>query len=354
MIRKALILFLIGATPISGMRAQDMLPSTSVATPWVINPALLTAGQLQHRAGVFHRQQWQNEDLWFGPSSAFSSIGAYTDAAFLEDRLPQAGGSSRGGFNRSRLAIGLGAWNDYTTARTLSLTRVGGSLAYQQALSARHELAAGFSMQLFQKRLDTRGLIFEDMVGQDGVIPGLPSNDQFVDARSSLDLAAGLAWRGRFLGQGRIPGTDKLRMEAGVAWFHLNRPSVSFTGEREPIAIRTTAHWSAKYEPSQLLIVIPRVLYAHNGPNANHMIQYGAYLGTRVEPAVLYAGVLHTANQGIAYQLATEYRNTFIGFALETAQGSIGTATSGLQTFEVSVVHYWRRKGKGQTDCPTF
>ncbi len=209
-------------------------------------------------------------------------------------------------------------------------------------------------MQLFQKRLDTRGLIFEDMVGQDGVVPGLPSNDQFVDARSSLDLAAGLAWRGRFLGQGRIPGTDKLRMEAGVAWFHLNRPSVSFTGEREPIAIRTTAHWSAKYEPSQLLIVIPRVLYAHNGPNANHMIQYGAYLGTRVEPAVLYAGVLHTANQGIAYQLATEYRNTFIGFALETAQGSIGTATSGLQTFEVSVVHYWRRKGKGQTDCPTF
>lgn len=339
---------------ISEVVGQDMLPSTSVATPWVINPALMTAGQLQHRAGFFHRQQWQNDDLWFGPSSAFSSIGAYTDASFLEKRLPKAGGTSKGGVNRSRFAVGLGVWNDYTTERTLSLTRIGGSLAYQQALSAKHEVAAGFSLQYFQKRLDTRGLIFEDMIGPDGVIPGLPSNDQFVEARGSVDIAAGLVWRGRFLGQGRIPGTDKLRMEVGVAWFHINRPSVSFRGERAPIAMRTTAHFSAKYEPGELLILIPRILYAHNGPNANHMFQYGTYLGARVQPAVLFIGVLHTRHQGFAYQIATEYRNTFIGLALETAQGSLSTATAGIQTFEVSLVHYWRRKGKGQTDCPTF
>ena len=354
MVRKISICLLFLVSLEGPIHAQDMLPATSVAAPWVINPALLTAGQLQHRAGVFHRQQWQNDDLWFGPSSAFSSIGAYSDAAFLEDKLHQAGSSSKGGYNRSRLAIGLGAWNDYTAGRTLSLTRIGGSLAYQQALSAKHELAVGGSFQLFQKRLDTRGLVFEDMVGQDGVIPGLASGDQFTEARASIDLAAGLVWRGRFLGQGRLPGTDKLRVEAGLAWFHLNRPSVSFTGEKQPIAIRTTAHLSAKYEPSSLLILIPRILYSRTGPNDNNLLQYGAYVGTRVDPAVLYIGVLNTRNQGLAYQLATEYRNTFIGFSIESAKGSLGTATRGIQTFEISLVHYWRRKGKGQTDCPTF
>jgi|GEM_PF-3378110 len=350
----SVIVFFVYITCSKSIEAQDVLPTQHYATPTLINPALCTGGPLDTRMGIFMRQQWLSQDQWFGGSTAFSTVGAFMDFGLLENKLPQAGGSSRGSLNRSRLGLGLSLTNDYTVERTLSLTNFSGTVAYQQALTANHSLSIGLQTALNQRKLDISGLVFEDMVGPDGYIPGTPTQETFDPTGHAIDVSAGIAWEGSFLGEGRIPGRSKLRIRSGLGFFHLNAPLYSFLGEQSRLSRRYTGHVSAKWDAASYLIILPNALYVQQAQGTARIIQYGTNIGTPLRDAVAYTGFSHRIGESASYHVGMDYRNVYFGFNVNQSVGGISGASPSPVTFEAFLLLFLSTRSKSTMDCPVF
>jgi type IX secretion system PorP/SprF family membrane protein len=349
-----LVVFWLSIVCAGSLKGQDVIPTQHYATPALINPALCTGGPLDTRVGVFMRQQWVSQDQWFGGSTAFSTMGAFVDFGLLKNQLPKAGGSSKGGINQSRLGLGLAFNNDYTVERTLSLSNIAATLAYQQALTARHSLSIGVQTALNQRKLDISGLIFEDMVGPDGYIPGTPTLETFDPIGVAYDISTGLAWEGSFLGKGRIPGTSKLRVRTGLGFHHLNAPLYTFLGENSRLSRRFTAHLSAKWDASSSIILLPNALHVRQQQGTASFTQYGLNIGTPLNGAVAYAGFSHRIGESASYQAGLDYKKVYFGFNVNQPMGGISGARPGPVTYEAFLLLFLSNRSKTQTDCPVF
>jgi type IX secretion system PorP/SprF family membrane protein len=204
-----------------------------------------------------------------------------TSSAAYDQHIPSISGG-----------LGLIVMNDRAGRGTLSTSRISGIYSYQQAVSRKFSIKAGFEATYFQKALDWSQLQFGDMIDpRKGFI--YTTQDQPRGGKvSQVDFSAG------------IIGFSK-KVYFGFAAHHLNEPNESLVVGLSRLPMKLTAHFGAllpldgdaRYASA---FISPNILYRRQGEfqqmNVGGYVSKGPIVG-----GIWYRGIL-----------GTQYRDAFI------------------------------------------
>ena len=326
-----------------GLMAQDVHFSQFYASPLTLNPALTGKGICTFRAGVNYRNQWGSV---VGPSS-FQTYGLSFDAGILQGRLRD-----------SKLGLGINFFNDRSGDGILTNMSAMGSLAYHQALgSDEHSLSFGFQAGLVQKRLDATKFVFEDMIDQNGVIPGATTADVLADDNFIyLDLNAGVHWNSNF--------SDNFHMYAGAAVFHITEPVETFKDDQNNVLNRKyVAHGGMKIGFNNKAVLLPALLYMNQAEGSNEEYLGGSSIGFRVgDESFFYVGGYYRGSSAnsdaVVSSLGVDFRNLQLGLSYDINISDLNVASSYRGGLEVSLLYFGciesTFKPKRVIDCPRF
>ena len=177
----------------SGIRAQDPGFSQLYANPLYLNPAFAGTGD-RPRAGLFYRQQGP------GVGMQYVSYGlAYDQPVDL----------MHGG-------VGFQLWNDLQGNGSIRRTSAEAMYSYQFQAAEDLFIDAGFQVSWVQKRVNTSGLVFPDMIDPSGR-PLLPTQEGPLDySKHLVDFSVGFM-------------AHYLDFFGGLAVHHLTQPNESFS-----------------------------------------------------------------------------------------------------------------------------
>lgn len=186
------------------LKAQDVHFSMADANPLLLNPALSGMYRPDWRAAVQYRSQWQTVPV------QYRTIMANYDTKLIQQK-------------NNMLSVGMLLAQDKAGDAGLSWTQVGVRVSAAHALSQKHTLSVGFSVDAVQRKFDISGLKFFNQWNGDNYDPNLPNKEDTNNAsKVRPSVAVGTNWHYE-------PGTSsRTTIDAGIAMAHLNRPAVHF------------------------------------------------------------------------------------------------------------------------------
>lgn len=219
-------------------KSQDHIYSQFFNAPVYLNPALNGQFKGDLRLNMIYRNQW----------STIPGDLTYLTAS-VDYQIPQFGGGIGLMFNRSNEG-------------TAYLTRNSSFGTYSYSIgSDGYVLSFGLQAGIANLKIDQTKLIFSDQIDPGyGYMPGSStsavnlqySNRYYFDSGAGINLVLG-------------------NMMIGGAVQHLNRPNVSFSGNKSLLAMRTTGHASYRislgyddYDPEGTYLIPSIVAYEHN------------------------------------------------------------------------------------------
>ncbi len=322
-----------------GLFAQDVHFSQFWASPLTLNPALTGLTPCTYRAAINYRNQWASV---VGPS-AFQTYGVSMD-----------GGLFKGRFNGSMLGVGGHFYNDRAGDGILQNLTAQASLAYHQALgSDRHYISVGFQGGMVQKSLDPGRFIFEDMIDENGIIPGAVTAD--ILSRNSFinfDVNAGLHWLSNF--------TDGFTMYAGAALFHIGEPTESFLGSGDNIINRRyVGHGGFKIGIQDKVVLLPSVLYMMQAEGSNEELLMGSSIGFAIgEESMFYLGGYYRNEDAFIASFGFDFKSVQFGMSYDVNVNDLSVVSGNKGGFEISLLYFGCAQGvskpKRVVDCPRF
>jgi len=323
----------------SGLFAQDVHFSQFWASPLTLNPALTGMTPCSYRAAINYRNQWASV---VGPSS-FQTYGLSFDAGLF-----------RGKFNGSMLGVGGHFFNDRAGDGILQNLTAQLSLAYHQALgSDRHYISVGLQGGMVQKRLDPAKFIFEDMIDENGVIPGAVTSDILSDnSFTNLDVNAGFHWTSNF--------SDGFTMYAGAAMFHIGEPTESFKGSGDNILdTRYVGHGGMKIGIQNKVVVLPSVLYMTQAEGSNEELLMGTSLGFAIgEESTFYLGGYYRNLDAVIASIGFDFKNVQFGMSYDVNVNDLSVVSGNKGGMELSLLYFGclptSSKPRRVVDCPRF
>ncbi|MCB0780176.1 MAG: type IX secretion system membrane protein PorP/SprF [Flavobacteriales bacterium] len=302
--------------------AQDPQFTQFYANPLYLNPAFAGSARCP-RVVLNYRNQWPALSGTFVTSSA-----SYDQ--FVE-------GISGG--------LGFQVLNDQAGKGTLNTTTVSGMYAYQQALTRKLSISAGFQATYFQKSLDWSKLTFGDMIDPRR---GFVYNTNDVPRGGSVgnvDFSAGL-----------LAFTDVFY--AGFAAHHLTEPNESLIVGTSNLPMKITAHAGAslplgggrgRYGASDTKLS-PNILFQQQAEFRQ------LNLGLYVERGPITAGVWYRTRDAFIVLLGFQAEKVKFGYSYDVTTSKLTTATAG--SHEVSLQFNFKCKPKKRrfrvVACPTF
>ena len=316
----ALGLGLVVAMP-GEVRAQDPQFTQFYANPLYLNPAFAGTARCP-RVVLNYRNQWPALTGTFVTSSA--SFDQHVDGI--------AGG------------LGVLVTHDQAGKGTLNTTTVSGIYSYQQAISRKFSMKAGFQATYFQKSLDWEKLTFGDMIDPRR---GFIYNTNDVPRGGSVgnvDFSAGL------LGYSDI-------FFVGAAVHHLTEPNESLIVGTSKLPMKITGHAGA---------AIPVGMKGKYGEAATRISPNGLYqqqaefrqlnLGLYVDRGPITAGVWYRARDAFIVLIGFHTDKMKFGYSYDVTTSKLTTATAG--SHEVSLQFQFKCKPKKRrfrvVACPTF
>jgi type IX secretion system PorP/SprF family membrane protein len=339
MIFKRTLPFLLSLLVGTGLLAQDVHFSQYWASPLTLNPALTGLTPCTYRAGIIYRNQWSSV---VGPS-AFQTYGLAFDAGLFKSK-----------FRGSMLGVGGHFYNDRAGDGILQNLTAQVSLAYHQALgSDRHYISVGFQGGMVQKRLDPTRFIFEDMIDENGVIPGAVTADILSrNSFTNLDVNAGIHWISNF--------TDNFSMYAGGAMFHIGEPVESFKGSGDNILnTRYVGHGGFKIGIQESVVLLPSVLYMNQAEGSNEELLMGSSIGVAVgEETMFYFGGYYRRQDAMIASIGFDFKNVQFGMSYDVNVNDLSVVSSNRGGLELSLIYFGCAQGvakpKRMVDCPRF
>jgi len=271
-------------------KSQDPEFTQFYANPLYLNPAFAGTNRCP-RLVMNYRNQW--------PSLSGNFV---TTSASYDQHVSTIQGG-----------VGLLVLNDRAANGTLNTTSVSGIYSYQQAVSRKFSLKAGFQASYFQKTLDWSKLTFGDMIDPKMGFIYQTNDIQRGGQVKAIDFSAGiLGFSDKFYG--------------GFAVHHLNEPNESLILGTSRLPMKYTVHAGAvipieKKSRDNDAKLSPNLLYRRQGEFQQ------LNLGMYVSKGPLVAGLWF---RGLLF--GQTYRDAFI-------------ATIGIQTdmvrFGVDSVYRW-------------
>lgn len=321
------------------LQAQDPHFSQFYASPLTLNPAIAGTYNGTFRISTLYRDQWRSAiDT---PLRTFAMSGDVKfDVKYGANNLPDAVG------------LGITFFGDRVSSYDYNTNQILLTAAYHKVIDKRTKQYLGIGVQggVFQKSISYEDLTFQD---QFNAVDGytletgefLPPNN-----KSFTDLSIGLHYS--------ITPTKKTNFHAGLGYFHINQPNLSYFNTPDIIGAEINrsdilhAKWSvyagASFRTGDRMTLQPRINALSQGPysevnlgatfryklsrTAGQYLLFGPYIrgakglqGTSMEALILMAGI--------------EMNNFIIGMSYDQNFSRLLNSRKSLSSFEISLIY---------------
>ena len=208
--------------------AQDIHFSQFNNSPLTLNPSLAGSFDGDLRVIANFKDQWAS----ISPYMTFALSG---DMGFFKSRR-----------NSSYLGAGISFFSDRAGTTQLSLNQFNLSLAYHVSLNESNMLSAGLQGGLGLRSINlTNNIKWDNQYNGTNYDPGIPSDEPLRSSSISYpDFAAGMQWSYGRRERNAI-SNNNLRMDAGIAAYHLTTPNESFyDNTTDKLPMRFVVHGS--------------------------------------------------------------------------------------------------------------
>ncbi len=265
---------------IFNIRAQDIHFSQFYNIPLVVNPAMTGAFNGDQRVAINYKDQWKLKDSFTNSTNASYKTFAFSfDMGFLKKK-----------WDKGHLGAGLLVYKDIAGNTKLATTQIALSVASFVNLGENNKISAGLQGGLQQKSMTVAGQSWDsqyDPSKPNGWNEGASANEN-TSGYSNVnfgDFTGGLQWT-YSTSDATLSSNDRKSVNAGVAFYHINKPSQQFydpqntsVTELDKLHSRIAAHAGAFIGIKNFhLGLIPSVLYLKQGSaqeiNFGTMIRY--------------------------------------------------------------------------------
>jgi len=213
----------------SQLFAQDIHFSQTSQIPLLINPGATGLFDGWERVTINHKNQWTS-----------SNVNFYTSALSFDMNLFKPK-KSKGAY----MGLGLQVFNDIAGDSKLGTRAVSLSSSVILPLDKYQVISLGAQAGIGQKTLNFNSLYFGNQFTGQEFSTSLPSHEQSSTSKIYTDLSAGVYYRYNSSNH-RWRTDDRLIVEAGLAYYHINRPKIGFSiGDEDRLYSKFGIHINA-------------------------------------------------------------------------------------------------------------
>lgn len=295
--------------------------------PMVLNPALTGAIEGDYRVSAVWRSQYGN---------TFSTKG-------ISAEMPTS----------KNLNFGVNILNQSSNDRAYNYTQAHLSIAYTGVRFKDHYITMAMQAGVLNRNLNLNRLQFGDQwVAGIGYDPSAHSSESFQKPNMfAFDAGAGFIYYD-------ASANKKINLFGGASAFHITRPKDPFitSGDKEKMPIRYSIHAGARMIVSDLLNIVPNILYMKQGLSEEKMA--GAYIQVNASPEVdLMFGANLRLQDAISPFAGVYYKGMTIGMSYDTNVSTKSSMEINRNSVELSLSYTWWRKNSMKTRpfyCPRF
>jgi len=327
---------------------QDIHYSQFYETPLLINPANTGVFNGDIRAIINYKDQW-------GSISNPYRTGMFSfDAGVLKEK-----------WKSTYLSAGLLVYSDKAGKSEFGTTQANVSVSAVVSVDAKNSISAGLQGGIAQKGMKNTDLKWGNQYDEKNAVydPAIPSGEEgtlSTDAFVYGDFSAGISWS--FITKPtNMTSNDKVAINAGAAFFHINKPKQKFYSEEiEGLYTKMIFHARSYIGlKGTSIAVIPSVMYMRQKTaqeiNAGALIRYSLkeeskYTGFVKESALFIGGYVRMGDAFIP-TVAFEIANFSVGLNYDINISNLKTVSSGRGGFEISLrfinpnPHSYTKKG---------
>lgn len=308
--------------------AQDIHFSQFYETPLLINPALTGVFNGDMRALLNYKDQWRS----FG--APYKTYALSYDMALLKRK-----------WDKNYLGAGLFAFHDRAGNSKLSITQINLSISGNALLDKKHRVSAGLQGGFAQRSINYSDLKWGNQYDGEKHDPSLSSRESYSsDTYTFGDFSAGVSWS-YGTGDSYMTANDQLRANAGVAFFHFNKPRQDFYSD-EKLYIKLVLHGGMYigFKNSNVAL-LPSILFMKQASsieaNLGTMLRFrikeeSKYTGFIKESAILL-GCHYRVGDAIIPSFMFEWANYAIGVNYDINISKLKAATNGRGGIEISL-----------------
>ncbi|MCO6500826.1 MAG: PorP/SprF family type IX secretion system membrane protein [Vicingus serpentipes] len=259
----------------SKLFAQDIHFTMYDAVPMLTNPATTGIFNGDHRGVINYRSQW-------------ASIGK----PYVTYSVNIDGGFFKHKWKNGYLGMGLGVYKDVAGESQLGITKINLSLSSIVYLDNKNSAAVGLMGSWAQNSMNPENLRWDVQFDGQQYNPALSSNEAFTfESNNYFDFSAGALWT-YGTGTKTLSSHDELASKAGIAFYHVTRPSQQINfGEIDKLYSKWAFHSESYIGISNSrLALVPKTLFYFQGPTREFTLGLLARYILRDES--LYTGLL--------------------------------------------------------------
>jgi len=321
--------------------AQDLHFSQFFNSPLTTNPAntgFIPDGD--YRLGINYRNQWSA--IMTVP---YNTMSAYGDAQVFRNK-----------FETGWLGAGGVILRDVAGSGNLTSTKVYGSIAYHQLISAGSLLSVGFNVGWANKQINVSNLKFPDQFDGKFFDNKLPTGVVLASNNINyLDIQAGLNYA-------YFP-SEKIYVNAGFSAQHLNTPRESFF-DSQPTAdnrvpVRYIGFLNGSFKINDQVILNPNVYYTNQAKAFEYVLGANAHYNLSGDGEyLLIAGLYYRSSDAIIPMIGLGYKDYAFTFTYDATISTLKNYNNTRGAFEFSLVRqgvFDTYKGnRRQAMCPSF
>lgn len=315
--------------------AQDIHFSQFFNAPYAQNPANIGQFEGEFRMAAIYRQQWRSVTTPYG---TFGIGGDAADLAGIKG-----------------LGLGLWAYSDKAGDAHLKTSHADLGVSWTRRFGEQHEhaLTVGTQVGISAVSIDYSALRFDAQFNGFNYDPSLGNAEQFTrDARSRLDLHAGIAYR--------YAPEARRNVDIGLAVFNLTTPDVSlFDAAPSPLDLRPLVHAGAQFPVGDKLDVLPQLQWQAQGTyrefDAGGLVRYILLDRWGLVRAVRAGAFMRAKDAGYLYA-GLEHDDWTFGLSYDINLSRLEPASRNRGGFEVTAIRVFRNKAAVPVRfkaCPT-
>lgn len=307
--KKLILSTILGVISFSAF-AQDVHFSSMDFSPLTLNPAMAGANH-DLQANVNYRTQWNSV------AAPFQTIAASADMRLNANKRNSSG----------HLAAGINFFNDRAGQERISTNNVNISLAYHLKMNRNNTIGLGIYSGFGQRSFDPNGGKWGSQYNGMSYDAELPSGETFNNASFSMfDAGAGLVYT-YSEGESRMRSNDGLKINAGFAAYHVNRPNYSFINDGdEKLYMRFSAFANASIGIGSTNMSLEPAIYAQfqgpalevlMGTDYRILINEGSKRTGNVKRTSIAIGGYYRNQDAVVARISMSYAGLTGGFAYD-------------------------------------
>ncbi len=315
------IAFLIMAT-IQSIAQTDPHFTQNYTYPMYINPALTGGSDGDYRVSSVYRSQWG------GFGNPYRTTGVSFDTRTNKNIAL--------GVNVMNQAAGDGGFNYFNTYASVAYTGV------KFGATNNHRMVFAVQAGIINRRVDQSKFKWGEQWNPiTGYQATNPTSESFATtSATTLDMGAGLLYYD-------ATPDKKYNVFGGLSFLHINKPKDPIVAkqstELNTIPLRYTVHGGLSFNLFERVSIVPHFLYMKQGTANETML--GVYVQRNVneETDIMFGGY-YRYKDAIAPFVGVDWRNFLIGLSYDVNTSKLGTVSTNVNSFELSL-SYIKRKG---------